>query len=621
MKAALAKILKDVAKKKIKKKIANASSFFSGEEGITGIVALSAPLIPILIGTVIVIGAIMLPILLVNQYIQDANASEKILFEDLDGLLVLSDWCKPGDTNCEKQATQKYYEELEKIYNKYKEKNVELDVQLITATIFYANTHRNDLFTESDDSTDIEQGNIKLSDIDRLASNMVNGNSIDYEKYRNYLISTYIPNRFSSLYSDRDDKQNAIEEIADAIMGFKNETTSIVQNNQSYGSCKYKTTGKEIDTSNLSVVLLSCDGSQELERVDFEKYIKGVVYGEVGNAWPDEVLKAQAIAARSFTLTRNQTMCPGRPNDCEYGYNPNTNEIRMRNCEGDQVYCDYKEGCQKYNYNGYNSLISGTMNPRLQVYKQALSEADAKHFEDNLNEVNGKVLLREDNEIYAAAYIDVDQRAWNTMYNNNNSLNYNDILIKHYWDKTKTNLTINSNCTNYGSTGDFAEWKQFDPRWAEVNIGSATLHSSGCLVTSIAIQMQRSGTVTIPDFNPATFANRLTQNGGFSSGGGLLWDPLRKTMKEITNDKFKDVNLEYSLSGTKENKINKLNEFINSGKLLVLGVKNEGHWIAIDRIEGNNVFIFDPGDSYTNEVSQKYDWGGVTKVQIYEVVP
>ena len=49
MKAALAKILKDVAKKKIKKKIANASSFFSGEEGITGIVALSAPLIPILI--------------------------------------------------------------------------------------------------------------------------------------------------------------------------------------------------------------------------------------------------------------------------------------------------------------------------------------------------------------------------------------------------------------------------------------------------------------------------------------------------------------------------------------------------------------------------------------------
>lgn len=621
MKAALAKILKDVAKKKIKKKIANASSFFSGEGGVTGIVALAAPLLPIIIAVVIILGTIMLPILLVQQYIQDANASETILFENLDGLLVLSDWCKKGDTNCEKQATQKYYEELEEVYNKYKEKNIEIDVQLITATIFYANTHRFDQFTEEDDSTNIEEGNIKLSDIDRLASNMVNGSRIDYDKYRNYLISTYIPKRFSSLYSDRNDKDEAIEEIADAIMGFKNETTYTVQNNQSYGTCKYKIGGEEIDTSDLTVVILSCDGSKELERIDFEKYIKGVVYGEVGNTWPDEVLKVQAIAARSFTLTRNQTMCPGRPNDCEYGYNPKTNEIRMRNCEGDQVYCDYKEGCQKYNYNGYNSLISGTKNPTLPIYKEPLSEADAKHFEDNLNEVNGKVLLKEDNEIYASAYIDVDQRAWNSMYNSNNSLDYNDIAIKHYWDKTKTNLTISSNCTNYGSTGEFSEWKQFDPRWSSVNIGSSTLQSSGCLVTSIAIQMQRSGTVTIQDFNPGTFANELTKNGGFSSGGGLLWDPLRKTMREITNDKFRDVNLEYQLSGTKETKINTLNSFINSGKLLVIGVKNEGHWVAIDRIEGNNVFMFDPGDSYAKEVSQKYDWGGVTKVQIYEVVP
>ena len=290
MKAALAKILKDVAKKKIKKKIANASSFFSGEEGITGIVALSAPLIPILIGTVIVIGAIMLPILLTQQYIQDANASEKILFEDLNGLLVLSDWCKPGDTNCEKQATQKYYEELEKIYNKYKEKNVELDVQLITATIFYANTHRNDLFTESDDSTDIEQGNIKLSDIDRLASNMVNGSSIDYDKYRNYLISTYIPNRFSSLYSDRDDKQNAIEEIADAIMGFKNETTSIAINNN-YGSLG-------IDCSTISLK----DRNGNISVHELEEYVAGVVSAE--NQYGIETSKMQAIAARTVAVAR-----------------------------------------------------------------------------------------------------------------------------------------------------------------------------------------------------------------------------------------------------------------------------------------------------------------------------
>ena len=617
MKAALIKLLKNKAKK-------TAISAATGDQEAqrTMLIVLLPAICCFFILIIMAILILFGPAMLAQQYIDDVNSDVATFFEKVENVLTLKGWCTTED--CEKKAEQKYLEKLDKIYEDYKKNNIEIDVQLITGTIFYGNTMNDNLFNGEDDdeSSELVDGSdIKLSDIKKLASNMVSGRSIDYTKYRKYLVETYIPKRFSHLYEGKENKQAEIEKIADEIMMFKSLEEKPLLANTAYGTCKYNVSGNQIDTSNLEVVLLTCDGSRELERVDFETYIKGVVYGEIDAVWPDEVLKAQAIAIRSFTLTRNETMCPGRPNDCNYGYNPKKNEIRMRNCEGDQVYCDYKQGCQKYDYNGYNSLVSGTKNPSMPVYKEALPEDSAKKFEEVLNTVTGQTLMKEDNTIYASAYIDNDQNKWNQMYNENNSLDYNDILIKHYWNKTNSNLTISSNCTNYGVTGEFTEWKQFDPRWANVNIGNNTMHSVGCLVTSISMQFARSGTVILPEFDPGIFANELTKRGSFSPGGALAWDPLRRTINELSNGKFQDVNLDYPLYGTKNEKINTLNDLLNSGNLLVLGVKNEGHWVAIDRIENDKVYIFDPGDSYVTEVTQRYDWGGVTKVQVYKVVP
>ncbi len=41
---------------------------------------------------------------------------------------------------------------------------------------------------------------------------------------------------------------------------------------------------------------------EEVQEMDFEEYISGVVAGEMENDWPEEALAAQAIIARSFTL-------------------------------------------------------------------------------------------------------------------------------------------------------------------------------------------------------------------------------------------------------------------------------------------------------------------------------
>lgn len=39
-----------------------------------------------------------------------------------------------------------------------------------------------------------------------------------------------------------------------------------------------------------------------INEVPLEEYVKGVVSGEVGNSWPSELLKAQAVAARTYAL-------------------------------------------------------------------------------------------------------------------------------------------------------------------------------------------------------------------------------------------------------------------------------------------------------------------------------
>ena len=46
-----------------------------------------------------------------------------------------------------------------------------------------------------------------------------------------------------------------------------------------------------------------------------------------------------------------------------------------------------------------------------------------------------------------------------------------------------------------GSTGAFASWRQFDAKWSDISLGGASsVGRAGCLVTSISMQIARSGT-------------------------------------------------------------------------------------------------------------------------------
>ena len=74
-----------------------------------------------------------------------------------------------------------------------------------------------------------------------------------------------------------------------------------------------------------------------------------------------------------------------------------------------------------------------------------------------------------------------------------------------------------------GSSGEIIEWKQKGMIWSDIKIGTtdATIGDIGCLVTSIAIQIKKSGVPTndIYPFNPGTFVIALNNAYAFDSNG------------------------------------------------------------------------------------------------------
>lgn len=60
--------------------------------------------------------------------------------------------------------------------------------------------------------------------------------------------------------------------------------------------------GVGISVSGLVYLVRKGKGFLVINRVDFEEYVKGVVPAEVSSAWHPEMLKAQAVAARTYAL-------------------------------------------------------------------------------------------------------------------------------------------------------------------------------------------------------------------------------------------------------------------------------------------------------------------------------
>lgn len=226
------------------------------------------------------------------------------------------------------------------------------------------------------------------------------------------------------------------------------------------GNCSYTVNGKNV--SNIKVRLMYCDGSDPIpnqELIDFETYITGVVYQESGNN-SYEALKAQAVAARSFALTR-----PSQMNNSGGTSLKEENGqwiLSLRSCTNDQVFCHPDKGCWSKREGGQTSDSNKADWKNCTVYVGAPDSnvwsreplPEDSQVRKAVQETQGEVLLNKNGNIVVTDYTDTNQKRWNELAKQGKD--YFEILTKDYGQGNKLSTP---NCTQNSSNIDSADVK------------------------------------------------------------------------------------------------------------------------------------------------------------------
>ena len=174
----------------------------------------------------------------------------------------------------------------------------------------------------------------------------------------------------------------------------------------------------------------------------------------------------------------------------------------------------------------------------------------------------------------------------------------------------------------YGSqdSGEYVNWRQRGASWSNIKIGNTnnTIGDIGCLVTSIAILIKKSGISTpIKNFNPGTFVMELNKNGGFDGYGNLQYGSITRVVSN-----FKYVGKVKLKGKTREEKLSLITQYYNNGYYItaeVLGAtETNQHWVAITGVNGNNIIMVDPGTDQTDMWSA-YEFGKTSQFNYFKV--
>jgi len=155
--------------------------------------------------------------------------------------------------------------------------------------------------------------------------------------------------------------------------------------------------------------------------------------------------------------------------------------------------------------------------------------------------------------------------------------------------------------SSYAADPDYKSWTQMDSRWGSKTLGSgyASVSQYGCLATSIAILAVHSGAVTSDSFNPGTFVDSMNALGGFDYSGSLVsWDLISDAVPGLECA----GKLKIPYDTTESEYIEELKQLENEGYYSICYVGN--HWVLVDYIEGDNVYMCDPGSSSTDMLSE-----------------
>lgn len=458
------------------------------------------------------------------------------------------------------------------------------------------------------------------ADTDTFATNLAN--SVFKEYFPDYTDE--------KLKSMGEETINYIESYQDLI-GNGNTTTCAAQ-----GTCSYTIKGintgntsvaKNLNAGNIKVRLMNCKNQgwgtpiAGEQLIDLEKYILGVVYGEMGEGQNTEVYKVQAVVARSFALSRPTAMnnSGGTKLISENGQTI----LQIRNCTEDQVYCDPDQGCSTTvsavdaDRTGATIYSGATTKPV--TIKRALAQDSP--LRSAVSSVMGQVAVDSNGYIANIGYQSTIQNRWKQMVSS--GMDYKQVIISDYSlvssiVENTCNINGTSSCA-VGASGPYANWKQYEGSWVNITLGNSgkTINQIGCLATSISMLIAKSGVPTNVqgDFNPGSFVEAMNRNGGFVNGGNLVWGAVQRVAPQ-----FKYVNKINVHWMSQSQKLSKLQELLNQGYYVVAEVKGDTgqHWVAIDNISNNQIVMMDPGSSSTN-MWARYNWANTSCFSYFKV--
>lgn len=472
-------------------------------------------------------------------------------------------------------------------------------------------------------------------------------------------------NGYKKMFADIKDKyKDKQEELKDAIIENIYEISSLfapyvyeaVSCSSSSTSLGYSEAGDIIKGEPVVVLKDTGDpdnvkGAKSLYGTDanpmqFARYVMGVVYAEVGGSINDEaVVKAQMIAAKSFTLGRTQgsngqngSIGMGR----EFDQTGDKTIFYMRANVNDQDFCDVYEGCRSGTYSWSNrSYMSGSGDA-----KPALSKAQLTNLEKWWNDTVTEYVYDESNKVFAGQFYNDYNDACNpgsclaqsVIEKAPSGTDYKTLLYKYafsearfteYNSDTKQVSSVASVCSavSSGVCGidgqSFIYYDQKDysnPFCGGSGYGEETIAASGCGTTSMAMVINN---LTDTKVTPIITSNNAAKmSGACTPSGG--------TNFVYFENEAKNYGLTYKWLTKDSDGINKAKEILNSGGLVIANVgpaspfTSGGHYIVIRSITSDDkVYVADPNhhelfdtpyplSDFINKSWITYGWFGFT---------
>lgn len=180
------------------------------------------------------------------------------------------------------------------------------------------------------------------------------------------------------------------------------------------------------------------------------------------------------------------------------------------------------------------------------------------------------------------------------------------VANKHTEAESKPTLTHPTK-----TISEWKTWAQSDPRWGNLTLGTSgkTVASVGCLVTSVTKLAIQSGCKDPNSWNVANFVNDMNAVNGFS-GANMYWG---KPPEVIGGFSYLG---QASYSGSSSSIQSNVLAAVNSGEQIILAVKNNGHYVAVDNeltIANNEIYIMD-------SIRSASENAGIRLVDRYETV-